>query len=143
MERSRRLPCLGCQKKAWGTSIGLSKHLRQSQAMNEELQQPHVPHVQLSICSRSGPHVPIMTVFLSTVAPLFELKICTAGAGFPAASSHSTVTQGSSPKTFWMETECFVQSDGGSRGLEKLASQQKHQPRNEGAPGKRKSRFSS
>lgn len=41
------------------------------------------------------------------------------------------------PKAFWVETECFVHSDRGSRELEKLASQQKHRPRNEGALEKR------
>lgn len=111
---------LGCQKKSMGHNHWPIQAPRQSQAMNEGLQQPHVPHVQLSICSRSDPHVPIMTVFLSTAAPLFELKMSTAGAGFPAASSHSTLTQGSSPKAFWMETECFVHSDRGSRELENL-----------------------
>lgn len=83
---------LGFQRKStghnhWPMQASPSVLLTWPLSMNGGPQQPHAPHVQLSICSRSGPHVPIANVFLSTAAPLFELKMCTAGAGLPAASS--------------------------------------------------------
>ena len=105
--------------------------------MDEGLQQPHTQHVWLHICNRSGPHVPIMNVFLCKAAGLCELKMCTAGAceaGFPAVSSHSTLSQGSCLKAFGMETECSIRSERGSRELEQTASKQKCQPRNEKSP---------
>lgn len=118
----------------WPTQAITHQHM--ALPMSEALQQPHTPQVQLHICNRSGPHVPVMNVFLSKAAALFELKMCTAGAGLPAVSSHSPLLQGSSLKALWVETDCSIHRDRGSRELEKTASQQK--PRNEGSLGKRK-----
>lgn len=124
--------------KTRGTVIDLSKPLPPlfitwPLTMNEVLQN-HTLHTcsSVHICNRSGPHVPIMNVFLSKAAALFELKMCTAGGGgrgvVPAVSSHCTLLQGSSLKAFWMETECSIHSERGSGELEKTGSQQKSQP---------------
>lgn len=78
--------------------------------MNDMLQQPHTPHVQLHICNRSGPHVPIMNVLLSKAAALFELKnVCRGGAGFPAVSSPSSSYREVPSKPFgWKQTVVYT-----------------------------------